>query len=99
MVIKIEAGSEVAVLAPSLEPGDSGTACPGSRVVTHSWELGMEPCESLPASLGSLLTLLDPLPSSLNARPAQSQESYGQKLQSCWQGEGGKKLLRVGSGT
>lgn len=43
VVIKIEAGSEGAVSAPSLEPGDSGTPCPGSGLVTHSWELGWSP--------------------------------------------------------
>lgn len=42
-VLKIEAGSEGAESAPSLEPGDTGTPCPGSGVVTHSWELGWSP--------------------------------------------------------
>ena len=42
--IKIEAGSEGTVSALSLKPGDSGTACPGSGLLTHSWELRTEPC-------------------------------------------------------
>lgn len=55
--IKIEAGSEGPVSALSLKPGDSGTACPGSGLVTHSWELRTELCSSLPASSGSFLAL------------------------------------------
>lgn len=69
MVIKIEAESEGAVSAPSLEPGDAGTPRPGSGLVTHSWESRIEPCGSLPASSGSLLTLLGLLPS-LTVLPA-----------------------------
>lgn len=43
MVIKIEADNEGAVSAPSLQPGDTGTLRPGSCLVTHFWELKMEP--------------------------------------------------------
>ena len=60
--IKIEADSEGTVSALSLKPGDSGTACPGSGLVTHSWELKTEPCSSLPASSGSFLALRGPPP-------------------------------------
>ena len=60
--IKIEADSEGTVSALSLKPGDSGTACPGSGLVTHSWELRTEPCSSLPASSGSFLVLRGPPP-------------------------------------
>ena len=45
--IKIEAGSEGTLSALSLEPGDAGTPRPGSGLVTHSWELRMEPCQLL----------------------------------------------------
>lgn len=91
-IIKIEAGSESTVSAPSLEPGGSGTPCPGSGVVTHSWERRMKLCGSLPASLGSLLTLLGPppFPSVCSACPVPGALQAG--MQSCCkQAEGGKE--------
>lgn len=62
MVVKIEADSEGAASAPDLGPGDTGTPRPGSCLVTHFWELKVEPCGSLPTSSGSLLTLLGSSP-------------------------------------
>lgn len=81
VVVKIEAGSQGAVSALSLESGDAGTPCPGSGLVTHSWELRMEPCGSLPSSLGSLLILLCRPPLCSHALSAQSQEPYRQEWQ------------------
>lgn len=75
MVIKIEAESEGAVSAPRLEPGDAGTPRPGSGLVTHSWESRIEPCGSLPASSGSLLTLLGS-PPLFNSSACSSPRSF-----------------------
>lgn len=55
--IKIEAGSEGTVSALNVKPGASGTACPGSGLVTHSWDSRTELCSSLPASSGSFPAL------------------------------------------
>ena len=95
--IKMEAGSEGTVSALDLKPGDSGTACPGSGRVTHSWDSRTERCRSLAASSGSFLALRPPpLLSSSSLCPVPG--AHGQEGRDCWPAEGGKKLLREGAG-
>lgn len=96
VVIKIEAESEDAVSAASLELGDAGTPRPGSDWVTYSWESRREPCGSLPASSGSLWTLLGS-PPLLNCSACSSPSFIGQNGSNVGKQRVGRSCLEQGS--
>lgn len=105
VVIKIEAGSEGTVSAPSLKPGVSGTPRPGPGLVTHSRELRMEPgcvaCQHLREASwhcwvpSSLAALSAPVPGGLQAGMAVMLAGRGWEEAAWWEwgaGAGRKQL-------